>query len=112
MFHSDFLQHLKAGHRAEHIGNRWRTRFESARRRRKLKVLRVVGERIRLPEPSRRRRRKRWNELFANVQKSEAGRSKKIFQRSSNVEIEIHRFHVNRAGAATLVIIEHDKSAS
>ena len=83
-----------------------------ARRRRKLEALRVVGERIRLPEPSGHRRRKRWNKFFANVQKSEAGRSKEIFQRSGNVKIEVYRFHVDRPRAAVLVIIEHDQSAS
>src|SRR5215831_16137405 len=37
--------------------------------------------------------------------------AKKIFESSGQIKVEVHRFHVNRARAAVLVVVEYDESA-
>src|SRR5579872_824192 len=74
-------------------------------------MLRIVSKRIRLPEPTSHGGRQRWYKLLPYVQEREARRSQEVFKSSGHVKIEIHGFHIDRAGAAILIIIEHDESA-
>ncbi len=52
-----------------------------------------------------------FDELAAHVQETEAGRSEQILQRAGDEEVDVERFHVERAGSAILIAVEKKKSA-
>src|SRR5689334_3162422 len=73
-------------------------------------MLGIVSKRICLGKPSGKGGSQCWNKVLPNVKESETGRAEQVFEGSGNIKIQVHCFHVNRAGSAILVIIEHYQS--
>jgi len=72
----------------------------------------VEGEGVALGHPPGDGGGKGGDELAADVEEGQAGRSEEVFQSAGDEEIDIESFDVERAGAAVLGAIEEDEGAT
>ena len=71
----------------------------------------IERERVALRHPTGHGGRERLDEFAPHVEETQARRPEQILQRAGDEEVDVQRFHVDRAGAAILIAIQKKKSA-
>ncbi len=93
-------------------GNGRRPRLEAPRAPRPVEGVDTEREGVHASEPSRDQRLEPLDELAAHVQERHSGRSKQVFQRARDHEVDAEGMDVERAGSGSLIVVEHHVGAA